>query len=567
MRILVVQTTRMGDVVQTSPLVRAIRIRHPDAHIAVMVRRMGKGIAERHPDVNEIIVYDEDEIFLDMRSGDSNRLLHAYEVADAQIHALRDAGFDRAYNVTHSFASAMLLKLAEIPEVVGAHLTGDWQFVLRGPWTTYFFMSVFHREFNDLNLCDIVRHFEPDAAVRELVFDVRDADRERVAALLDEHGIGPDEPFACVQLGASEENKRWNEAHFAEMAKLLAQRHGMRIVLVGVKEEAPLGEIFEQAAPGLAVHLYGETSIPELAALLERARILVTNDTGTMHVAAAVGCPITLVSVGNVHYRETGPWGEGHCAVEWRRSHLGTGHHVPTGLEERALIQPEHALAAVECTLAYRETGALPRLEETPELRGLDLYMTRFAPDGCLEYYPLLRRAMSKRDFARTAYRYMWIAHMDRHGTAAAERAAMDALVRCYSGPGADEIAAWRDELDAGFGTLEGIAGRGVAATDALLGHLRAGGSMARARELVHGLMAMDEEMRLHGELHPACKPLVVVARHERDNLEGADPARLAETTRGIYAACRARAALAREKVCRLADACLGLDSPARDGE
>jgi ADP-heptose:LPS heptosyltransferase len=527
-----------------------------------MVRRMGRGIAERHPDVNEIIEYDEDEIFLDMRSGDSNRLLHAYEVADAQVRALRGARFDRAYNVTHSFASAMLLKLADIPEVVGAHLTDDWQFVLRGPWTTYFFMSVFHREFNDLNLCDIVRHFEPEAAVRELVFDVRDSDRERVDALLARHGIGPEEPFVCMQLGASEENKRWNEGHFAELAQRLQQRHGLRIVLVGVKEEAPLGQVFEQAAPGLAVHLYGETSIPELAALLERARILVTNDPGTMHVAAAVGCPITLVSVGHVHYRETGPWGEGHCAVEWRRDHLGTGHHVPTGLDERALVQPDHALAAVECTLAFRETGVLPRLEETPELRGLDLFMTRFAPDGCLEYYPLLRRAMTWRDFVRTAYRFMWLAHMDPQAAVTTERAAMDALVRCYDGPDAEQVAAWRDELDVVFEALETIAGRGVTATDELLGHMRAGESMTRARDLVHGLMGMDEEMRLHGELHPACKPLVVVARHERDNLEGADPARLAETTRAVYAACRARAALARAKVARLAEACVAPAGP-----
>ncbi|HEO69755.1 MAG TPA: hypothetical protein ENN80_00710, partial [Candidatus Hydrogenedentes bacterium] len=151
MRVLVLQTTRMGDVLQTSPLIRGIRRNDPDAHIAVVVRRMGKAIVERNPDVDEVIVHDEDELFLDLRAQDSDRLLRAYETADRYVQLLRSKHFDCAYNCTHSLASAMLLKLAEIPEVVGAHLSEDWQYVLRGRWVSYFFTSVFHREYNDLN--------------------------------------------------------------------------------------------------------------------------------------------------------------------------------------------------------------------------------------------------------------------------------------------------------------------------------------------------------------------------------------------------------------------------------
>ena len=108
MRILVAQTTRMGDVLQTSPLIQALRDKHPDAHITVQVRRMGKVIAERHPAVDKVIVYNEDEMFLDLRAQDSNRLLKAYETADAQVTELNDGHFDVAYNVTHSIASAIL---------------------------------------------------------------------------------------------------------------------------------------------------------------------------------------------------------------------------------------------------------------------------------------------------------------------------------------------------------------------------------------------------------------------------------------------------------------------------
>ena len=77
MRILVDQTTRMGDVLQTSPLIRAIKEKHPDAHITLLVRKMGKIIAERHPDVDDVLIYDEDAMFLHLRAQDSDRLLQA----------------------------------------------------------------------------------------------------------------------------------------------------------------------------------------------------------------------------------------------------------------------------------------------------------------------------------------------------------------------------------------------------------------------------------------------------------------------------------------------------------
>lgn len=558
MRILVVQTTRMGDVIQTSPLIARVRERYPDAHLAVLVRRMGEGVAKRHPAVDEVLVYDEDEIYVNAGARDSDRLLHAYEIADKRIRELRDMRFDLAYNLTHSITSAMFLKLIGIPKVVGAHLSDEGQYVLRGKWTNYFFTSVFQREYSNLNLCDISRHFEPEGRARALVLEVEAKDRAAVDELLRAKGISDDAPLFCMQLGASEENKRWSEAHFARLARMLADRHGARILLVGVREEAPLGEIFEREAPGLAVPLYGETNIPQLAALLERARLLVTNDTGTMHVAAAVNCPVALVSVGHVHYRETGPYGEGHCAIERRRDNLGTGHHVPGGVEERTLLQPEQVLRAVEAVLACRATGAFPEVEDSGEMESVDLFMTRFAPDGCLEYYPLIRRCMGRRDFVRTAYRCMWLEHLRGAVDEAGEQESLERLLRRYSGPGPDEMRAWAAEFESDFAGLAAIARRGVDCTQRLVALLDKRGSMSTARDLIAALMRTDEEARIYSELHPVCRPLALIARFERDNLEGADPRVLAETTLEIYRACAERAESVGRKCRRIAVLAVG---------
>ena len=549
MRILILQTTRLGDVLQTTPLIHMVRQKHPDAHITLLVRRMGRAIAERNHDINDVMLYDEDELYSRIITDDANKLLEAYQLTDERIQALRAGQFDIAYNVTHSVSSAMLIKIAGIPEVYGAHLGDDWQFILRGRWTTYFFTSVFSREYNDLNLCDITRNIVEDAPPsRELHFDLHDEDHAFADELLKRHGVGPSDYVACFQLGASEEGKRWSIENFAALGRLLVDRHQAKVFLLGVDSEQPLGDRFESFAPGLATHLFGKTSVAQLAALLKRATILVTNDTGTMHIAASVNCPITLVSVGNVHYRETGPYGEGHCAIEARRTNLGRSDFVPSEQDERELIKAHQVVAAIDYARHHDRNAPLPLIEDDGTLDNVDLYITRFAPDGFLEYYPVLRRAMDERDFMRIAYRAMWVAHLSRMGTPEGEMESLDQMLRHYAGPDSATVSKWAGDVAQHFHELAAIAARGESVTRRLLEALKRE-RFDEAKNLVTQLMALDEESRVFSEVNPPCRPLILMARFERDNLDGADPKLLAKTTLDIYRACHDRALLMAEKL------------------
>ncbi len=544
MRILVVQATRMGDVIQTTPLIRTLRRQHPEAHIAVMARRMGVPVLARNPDVNDVIVYDEDEMFSHCVARDTDRLVKAYEKAEEYIARLREGHYDVAYNCTHSISSAMLLKLADLPHVVGAHLSDDWQFVLRGGWTNYFFTSVFHREYNGLNLCDITVRFADTAPARELVFDVTPDDRAGADAILAQMGIGANEPLVCMQLGASEENKRWSAQRFAELAVVLARDRGVRIALLGVTEEAPLGATFDQHAPGLAVHLFGKTSLHQVAAILQRAQLLVSNDTGTMHVAAAVKCPVVLVSVGHVHFRETGPYGAGHVAVERRRAALGRSDLVPGADEEPMFITAAHANRAVALALDEPVDGAWDD--------AVEVHRSRFASDGFLEWYPVGRPAMTWRDAVRAVYRAMWIGHLTGGGDS---KDALAQMLDRYTMPDQDTVATWRAKIDGMFSGLSQLARRGIGMTEELLAALRRK-DWDRAKVLVSALVGLDEEIRVYGEIHNATKPLVIIARYERDNLEGADAKVLAETTLKIYRDCAARCEGMLQKASEFAAAC-----------
>jgi len=299
-----------------------------------------------------------------------------------------------------------------------------------------------------------------------------------------------------------------------------------------------------------------------LAAVLERANLLVTNDTGTMHVAAAVNCPIVLVSVGYVHFRETGPYGPGHYAVERRRLVLGQADRVPGALEERAKILPEHVYATVEASLDGRELA-------DDQLDGVDVYRSAFAADGCLEWYPLLKRPLRRQDFLRAAYRAMWLDYLGSRPdkvkssqgrsssptqrNAETERESLRVMFEHYAPPEEASVAQWRDEVCADFRALTDIAERGITETRSLIAMLERK-RVREAQQAVVRVSAIDEEMRLHGELHEACRPLVHIAKFERDNLEGANPVVLAQTTLQIYRDCKARAQLSAEKITLAAD-------------
>lgn len=557
MRILVSQITRMGDVIQTSPLFDIIKRKYPDSHITALVRSIGKPIAERIPQVDDVVVYDEDDLFLDLVSEDSGRLVQAYNRTDAMVQDLRKRGFDLIYNCTHSTTSALLLKVVGCANIIGTDFSDDWRFVIRGPWVNYFFTSVMSREFNSLNVCDVGQRFELDAdGPAGLAFAVTDADREAAHALMTARGLDDGAPILCIQLGASDDNKRWSMGYFAALAQRIRNEFGAHIVLVGVDSEKRFGEAFEALAPGLAVHLFGQTSIPVLAALLEASRLLVTNDTGTMHIAAAVGCPIVLVSVGYVQFRETGPYSGGCYAIERRRSDVKHTAWSAEASDESEHPLPEAVFRVVERAWYGAEADAAQwsDWENWPDTY---VYRSVFSADGCLEWHPLVRRAPTANDLYRMIYRAMWLDHL---GNFAGTRNDDFAPLLAQFNLADFGMTAWRSELDATFTPLAAMAAEGVMESEILLDRLARRHAYDEAKAIVGRLMQLDEQMRVFGEVNRAARPLVVIARFGRDSLEGADAAKLAQDTLIIYRDLKERCERMIELGARLASAAAGLE-------
>ena len=142
-------------------------------------------------------------------------------------------------------------------------------------------------------------------------------ERPAVAAELKRKWFGENSPFAIrdsqlilLQPGARWENKRWPVKYFAELVRALAQKFpDARFAILGGRDDQPLGEIILQAAPERCMNLCGATSLPEMVEWVRLCHLMVTNDTGPMHAAAALGKPL-IALFGPTEPRRTGPYGQ-----------------------------------------------------------------------------------------------------------------------------------------------------------------------------------------------------------------------------------------------------------------
>jgi heptosyltransferase-2 len=266
----------LGDAVMALPLVRDLRQAWPDISIVVAARKAVAPLYSMVRHVDEVLTFD----------------------GQTDVARLSAGSFDAALLLPNSFASAWLVKRAQIPE--------RWGFArdLRGPLLTKAIPRVRRYShqveyYQALGTALGIAAGPPFAAI-----DVPDSARAGAAALLAASGMGEDAPFVVFAPGAAYGRaKQWLPARFAELARMLAADN-VATVLVGAKGD--LDACDEVARASKAVNLAGRTDLSALAAILCAARAVVANDSGAMHLAAAVGVPVTAI-FGPTNDQKTSP--------------------------------------------------------------------------------------------------------------------------------------------------------------------------------------------------------------------------------------------------------------------
>jgi len=292
-RVLVRQVNWVGDAVLTLPAIEALDRRFPGAEIVLLARPWVAGLFVGHPGVDRVVELGP----ADLQHG----IFRRWHLA----RSLSQERFDLAVLFPNSFDAALVPWLAGIPRRVGYQTDGrGW--MLTHPLQKRSTPSGRHQVERYLA---IVRALGGDGpSIPRL--SVPAPARKKADQILQDHGVQGTEPIVAVNPGSIYGSaKRWPAARFAAVADALVLSRGMQILLIGSEGERPILERLARDMRSPVVNLVGRTDLPALMGVLARARLLISNDTGAMHVAAAIGTPV-LAIFGPTDAEATGPVGQ-----------------------------------------------------------------------------------------------------------------------------------------------------------------------------------------------------------------------------------------------------------------
>jgi len=283
-RLLVVMPSWLGDTVMATPTLRALRQLYPDAHIAALTSRSLRAVLRPCPWVDRILTTD--------RSGGKR-------VTPLRLARRLAAGrFDMAVLLPNSFRSALLMAMAKILRRVGYDRDGrGWLLTDRlkprraggrfvpVPTIGYYL--------------DLARHLgavDPDAS---MTLATRPADDERARRILTRAGVAGDgsRPFVLLNPGASYgDAKMWYPDRFAAVADRCAEQFGAAVAVSGAPSERPVLDAVKAAARTAIVDLPEiGIDLTLLKSVVRQANLMITNDTGPRHIAAAFGVPVVTI--------------------------------------------------------------------------------------------------------------------------------------------------------------------------------------------------------------------------------------------------------------------------------
>ncbi len=277
-RILVVRLDRIGDVILSTPVIKAIRDAYPYSYIAMMVRPYARDIVEGNPYLNEVIIYDKD--------GNHKGIMGNFRF----VQELKDKKFDTAIILHPTSRTHLVLKLAGIPERIGYDKKAGFLLTKRIPHTKQFGM----RHEIDYTLA-ILKYIGIEPKDRKLYMPMNSIAERKITKMLEESGIKSGDLLVAINPGASCASKRWGIENFAEVANGLVAGYGAKVVIISGNVDKQFGDGLALLVKENCVNLSGRTSIADIASLLRRVKLFISNDSGPVHISCAVGTPVIAI--------------------------------------------------------------------------------------------------------------------------------------------------------------------------------------------------------------------------------------------------------------------------------
>ena len=292
----VIQMARLGDFLQSTPLIRAVRQRHPENRVAVLVTPAQAPLARGCPWVDEVLQLEPAPLVELIQNRDlaPERKNAAWRQATRGLSGL---SVEHLYNLNLGPVGGLLGRSWPAAEAHGWRLHPNMDALHGEPWSPFIMAMAGKRELTRLHLADILSAYaDPSERPADGLCYHPPLEAMTSAQKL----LGAESPLVALQLGANSFLRRWPVEGFCELALQLVL-HGFRPVLVGSAAEAALGKrLLARLGPAgeRVIDLMGKTSLPQLGAVLSLCDLVVSADTGTLHLATAAGAKVLALFMG-----------------------------------------------------------------------------------------------------------------------------------------------------------------------------------------------------------------------------------------------------------------------------
>lgn len=301
--ILIIKPSSLGDIVLALPALTALRRSFTSSRISWLVRPEFAALLENHPHLDEIIPFERK--FL------GKAWFHpgAFGALVSLTRRLRNDRFDAVFDLQGLFRTASLAWLSGCKKRFGRADAREFAHI--------FYTDKVPQGVDCAHLVDYYLEIIAAAGAGEIsvefIVPQEPAAAESILRLLANHGIASNS-YAVLVPGSAHRDKCWPTERFAEVADRIATQFGLSIVATGTGPEAPVVERLSKKSNVPITNLAGQTSLSELMALLRGAKLVVSNDTGPGHIAAASGVPLVLM-FGRSNPLRVAPYRRKECIV------------------------------------------------------------------------------------------------------------------------------------------------------------------------------------------------------------------------------------------------------------
>jgi len=378
-KILIIHLSRLGDMVQSLPAIKLLKEDNPEIRITYLGIEKFCDILTDVPWIDNLVTLPWQEISTIMREFNKAGI-DALDRLRETIPELNEE-YDMAINFTHNWSSSYLSEKVKAREKRGRIFSQNNEIAVPGKWGKYLFGMAKNQKDNLLNLVDMYMGLAGIKNRPTMQFLPTNPEMDqKCASQLSDLGFKIGKLSIGFQLAAGEANRIWRLENFVKLGEHLTEHSDAQIILFGSERDIALADQFQTSATYPFINLIGQTTLKELASYLKGIDVLVSSDTGPMHIAAAVGTKVVGIFVGTAYFGVTAAYGAGHVAVQ---SNYPCAPCLSTTACSdplcRESIKPDTVAQAVRLALGLEVELSYLDSEAT-------LYKSAFNPDGTLRY-------------------------------------------------------------------------------------------------------------------------------------------------------------------------------------